>query len=55
MGTVLVPAYAPFARGEPIPFGVLWTVDFRVPGGRPAEQLSPLDYYLAGAAGVPIA
>jgi len=53
LGTVLIPVYAPFQRGEPIPFGGLWTIDFRAPGGRPVELLSPMDYFLAGAAGVP--
>jgi hypothetical protein len=46
-------------RGQPIPFGALWTVTVGGPpgpGGRPAvtEVLTPIAYYLAGAAGVPI-
>jgi len=53
LGVALIPVYAPFQRGEPIPFGGLWTIDFRAPGGRPTQTLSPMDYYLAGAAGVP--
>ena len=51
---VLVPVYAPFNRQEPIPFGGLWTVDFN-DRGRPQQILTPLDYYLAGASGIPIA
>jgi len=49
--TVLIPAYAPFQRGEPIPFGAVWTVDFT--GPRPTQTLNPLNYYLAGASGTP--
>ena len=58
-GTILAPVYAPYVRGQPIPFGALWTVTVGGPpgpGGRPAvtEVLTPIAYYLAGAAGVPI-
>lgn len=49
---VLVPAYAPFQRGQPFVYGALWTVDFN--GQRPQQTLSPLNYYLAGASGVPV-
>jgi len=56
-GTILVPVYAPYQRGQPIPFGALWTVTLG-PGGpgpaRDTQVLTPINYYLAGAAGVPI-
>lgn len=52
LGVALIPVYSPFQRGEPIPFGGLWTIDFRAEG-RPNQILSPMDYFLAGAAGVP--
>ena len=53
-GTVLVPVFPPFQRGPgpapPIEFSLLWTVDV---GVRRPGTLTPLRYYLAGAAGVP--
>lgn len=51
-GVVLLPAYAPFQRGEPIPYGALWTVDFNN-RQQPTQVLTPLNYYLAGASGTP--
>jgi hypothetical protein len=52
-GTAIAPFYAPYVRGQPIPFGAIWTVTF-AQGGPPQEQLTPIAYYLAGAAGVPV-
>ena len=53
-GTVLIPLLPFFSRGPgpapPIDFSLLWTVE---PGTRNPGTLSPLRYYLAGAAGVP--
>ena len=53
-GTVLIPLFPPFQRGPgPAPqldFSLLWTVE---PGARHPGTLTPLNYYLAGAAGVP--
>jgi len=53
-GTVLIPVLPFFTRGPgpapPIDFSLLWTVE---PGSRTPGTLSPLRYYLAGAAGVP--
>ena len=45
--------YEPFQRGVPVN-GALWTVDFNN-GRYPQEVITPLGYYLAGAAGVPVA
>ena len=53
-GVAIAPFYAPYQRGQPIPFGAIWTVTFNAQG-LPAEQLTPIAYYLAGAAGVPTA
>ena len=50
-GTVIVPVYAPFTPFTPIPFGGLWTVNFAT--RPPTQELNPIDYYLAGAAGIP--
>jgi hypothetical protein len=53
-GQVLIPVYPPFQRGPgpvaPFEFGLLWTVS---PGSRTPGTLSPINYYLAGASGVP--
>ena len=53
-GTVLIPVYPPFQRGPgpapPMAFSALWTV---TPGSRQPGTLTPLNYFLAGAAGVP--
>ena len=53
-GTVLIPFYPYFRRGPgpapPLDFSLLWTVE---PGSRRPGTLTPLRYYLAGAAGVP--
>ena len=53
-GTVLIPLFPFFTRGPgpapPMDFSLLWTVE---PGSRAPGTLSPLNYYLAGAAGVP--
>jgi len=53
-GTVLIPVFPPFQRGPgpapPMAFSALWTVE---PGSRQPGTLTPLPYYLAGAAGVP--
>lgn len=50
-GTVLVPVYAPFTPFTPIPYGGLWTLSFAT--RPPTQVLTPIDYYLAGAAGIP--
>lgn len=52
-GTALIPVYPPFQPGPgpvPMPFSLLWTVQ---PGARAPGTLSPLNFYLAGASGVP--
>ncbi len=55
-GTILAPVFPPYQRGQPIPFGALWTVVLGdAPGARPTETITPIPYYLAGAAGVPVA
>jgi hypothetical protein len=39
---VMIPVYSPFQRGEPIPFGGLWTIDVRfVVGGLFSRGLPP--------------
>jgi len=55
-GTFLIPVYPPFNRGPgpapPVPIGFLWTV--QPFAGYPApQQLNLINYFLAGAAGVP--
>lgn len=53
-GQVLIPVYPPYTRGSRgPPGGFLWTVSPFVPGPTPPGALTPLNYYLAGAAGVP--
>lgn len=52
-GVAVAPVYTPFQRGVPVN-GALWTVDF-TGAGAPEETITPLNYYLAGAAGVPVA
>ena len=52
-GIILAPLYAPYQQGQPIPFGALWTVTLT--NGGDTQALTPIPYYLAGAAGVPIA
>ena len=38
----MIPVYSPFQRGEPIPFGGLWTIDVRfVVGGLFSRGLPP--------------
>ena len=53
-GTILIPVFPDFPRGPgpapPLDISLLWTVD---PGSRTPGQITPLNYYLAGAAGVP--
>jgi len=58
-GQMLIPFYPVFNRGPgPAPTftgGFLWTVEPFAPGPGPIPQaLSPLNYYLAGASGVPV-
>ena len=53
-GVILAPLYAPYQQGQPIQFGALWTVTL-TNGGGDKQALTPIAYYLAGAAGVPIA
>ena len=53
-GQVLIPVYPPYTRGSRgPPGGFLWTVSPFAPGPTPPGALTPLNYYLAGAAGVP--
>lgn len=55
-GQFLIPIFPPFQPGPgPAPQltgGLLWTVNFQ-PGQPSVQQLSPLNYFLAGASGVP--
>jgi len=57
-GQMLIPFYPVFNRGPgPAPkvSGFLWTIEPFAPGPGPQPQaLTPLNYYLAGAAGVPV-
>lgn len=53
-GQVLIPVYPPYVRGSRgPPGGFLWTVSPFAPGPTPPGAITPLGYYLAGAAGVP--
>jgi len=55
-GTVLIPVFPPFQRGPGVapqlPGGQLWVAQPFQPGPT-QSQVFPINYYLAGAAGVP--
>lgn len=52
-GQYVLPVYPPF-NGQPNIQGYIWNVQPFAPGNGPKpEQLTPINYYLAGAAGVP--
>lgn len=51
-GEFIIPAYEPFEPGAfPVPNGLVWNVKFSQ--GPIVETLTPINYFLAGAAGVP--
>jgi len=51
-GEFILPAYEPYEPGTfPVPRGLVWNVKFSQ--GPTVETLTPIDYFLAGAAGVP--
>lgn len=51
-GVFVLPAYEPFEPGAfPRPNGLIWNVRFSQ--GPVVETLTPINYFLVGAAGVP--
>lgn len=51
-GEFIIPAYEPFEPGLfPLPAGLIWNVKFS--DGPTVETLTPIDYFLVGASGVP--
>lgn len=52
-GQMIIPLYAPFNPGQPFIGGFVWQVQPFAEGPVKPEAVAPINYYLAGAAGVP--